>query len=46
MITFSMSATEIKGTPEDKEKLPKIIQEHKEWLEDHSKGRQACLKVL
>ncbi|MBR2560680.1 MAG: pentapeptide repeat-containing protein [Eubacterium sp.] len=43
MISLSMTATVIKGTPEDKEKLPQIIREHKEWLEDHTKGRRACL---
>ncbi len=43
MISVSMSATVIKGTPEDKEKLPQIIREHKEWLEDHGKGKRACL---
>ena len=41
-----MCATIIKGTPEDKEKLPQIISEHKEWLADHNKGRQACLKDM
>ena len=43
MISVSMSATLIKGSPKDKEKLPQIIQDHKEWLDDHSKGRRACL---
>ena len=45
-ITFSMTATRVNGTPEDKEKLPQIISKHKEWLEDHSKGRQACLREM
>ncbi len=43
MISVSMSARVIKGTPEDKEKLPQIIRDHKEWLEDHGKGKRACL---
>lgn len=46
MPTISMCATFIKGTPEDKEKLPQIIKEHKEWLEDHTKGRRACLRDM
>ena len=45
-ITFSMCATKVNGTPTDKEKLPQIICDHKEWLEDHSKGRQACLREM
>ena len=45
-ITFSMTATRVNGTPEDKEKLPQIISDHKEWLEDHSKGGQACLREM
>ncbi len=45
-ITFSMSATRVNGTPEDREKLPQIISDHKEWLADHSKGRQACLREM
>ena len=46
MPTISMCATFIKGTPKDKEKLPQIIKEHKEWLEDHTKGRRACLRDM
>ena len=45
-LSLGMCATIIKGTPEDKEKLPQIIRDHKEWLADHAKGRQACLKDM
>ena len=45
-ISFSMCATRVNGTPEDKEKLPQIISAHKQWLEDHTKGRQACLREM
>ncbi len=46
MPTLQMSVLHINGTPEDREKLPQIIREHKEWLEDHTKGRKACLKEM
>ncbi len=45
-VSVNISAMRVKGTPEDKEKLPQIIREHKEWLEDHTRGRQACLKEM
>ena len=45
-ITLGLCATIVKGTPMDKEKLSQIIREHKEWLDDHTKGRQACLKDM
>ncbi len=45
-ISFSMSAFVVNGTPEDKEKLPRILREHREWLEDHTKGRPACLREM
>ena len=45
-ISLGMCATFIKGTPEDKEKLPQIIHAHQAWLEDHAKGKQACLREM
>lgn len=46
MVTLSMCAIGVKGKPEGKQKLQQIIHEHKEWLEDHAKGRRACLKNM
>ena len=43
MITVSMCATSVEGEPVSKERLAQIISDHKEWLEDHSKGSRACL---
>lgn len=42
MITVSMCATIVEGEPVSKERLEQIISDHKEWLEDHSKGSRAC----
>lgn len=46
MPSIQMHASIINGTPEDKDKLPQIISDHKEWLKDHMKGKKACLRDM
>lgn len=43
MANISMSAFIGKHNPEDINKLPKILKEHKKWLENHEEGQCACL---
>ena len=46
MPTVSMCASIIHGDPVDRETLSRILNDHKAWLEDRTKGRQACLREM
>lgn len=46
MPTVSMCASIIHGDPVDRETLSRILNDHKAWLEDRTKGRQACLRGM
>ena len=46
MPTVSMCASIIHGDPVDRETLSRILNDHKAWLEDRTRGRQACLREM
>ena len=46
MPTISMCMATVKGDPVDRETLSRILSDHKAWLEDPAKGRQAYLRNM